>query len=30
VKGYRRNPHFLQVWRFLDIDAATQKIFMRR
>jgi len=21
VKAYLRNPHFLQVWRFLDIDA---------
>jgi ABC-type transport system substrate-binding protein len=30
VKGYRRNPHFLQVWRFLDIDATAQKSFMPR
>jgi ABC-type transport system substrate-binding protein len=27
VKGYRRNPHFLQVWRFLDIDVTAQKAF---
>ena len=24
VQGYRRNPHFLQVWRFVDIDIAKQ------
>ena len=24
VQGYRRNPHFLQVWRFVDIDVARQ------
>jgi ABC-type transport system substrate-binding protein len=30
VKGYRRNPHFLQVWRFLDIDGAAQKTFAQR
>ena len=30
VKGYRRNPHFLQVWRFLDIDVAAQKSFAAR
>jgi ABC-type transport system substrate-binding protein len=30
VHGYRRNPHFLQVWRFLDIDAAAQKSFAPR
>src|SRR5947207_11878505 len=27
VKAYRRNPHFLQVWRFLDIDVTAQKAF---
>jgi ABC-type transport system substrate-binding protein len=27
VKGYRRNPHFLQVWRFLDIDVTAQRAF---
>jgi ABC-type transport system substrate-binding protein len=27
VLGYRRNPHFLQVWRFLDIDTAAQRRF---
>ena len=25
VQGYRRNPHFLQVWRYVDIDIAMQK-----
>ena len=30
VHGYRRNPHFLQVWRFLDIDTAAQKSFAAR
>jgi len=30
VQGYRRNPHFLQVWRFLDIDTAAQKRFSPR
>jgi len=30
VQGYRRNPHFLQVWRFLDIDVAAQKRLLPR
>jgi hypothetical protein len=25
VQGFRRNPQFLQVWRFVDIDVARQK-----
>ena len=30
VIGYRRNPHFLQVWRFLDLDVGAQKAFAPR
>ena len=30
VLGYRRNPHFLQAWRFLDLDVAAQKAFVPR
>ena len=30
VHGYRRNPHFLQVWRFLDIDIPGQKRYSPR
>jgi oligopeptide transport system substrate-binding protein len=29
VKGYRRNPHFLQVWRFLDVDSAVLRRFVQ-
>lgn len=25
VQGYRRNPHYFQVWRYVDIDVAKQK-----
>jgi ABC-type transport system substrate-binding protein len=25
VGGYLRNPHFLQVWRFIDVDPVAQK-----
>lgn len=25
VRGYRRNPHYFQVWRYVDIDVAKQK-----
>lgn len=25
VQGFRRNPHYLQVWRFVDVDPARQK-----
>jgi ABC-type transport system substrate-binding protein len=30
VQGYRRNPHFPQIWRFLDIDVPAQKRFSPR
>ena len=30
VMGYRRNPHFLQQWRFVDLDVAAQKSFVGR
>jgi ABC-type transport system substrate-binding protein len=30
VMGYRRNPHFLQQWRFVDIDVGAQKAFTGR
>jgi ABC-type transport system substrate-binding protein len=30
VAGYRRNPHFLQTWRFVDVDAGAQQRFARR
>ena len=30
VMGYRRNPHFLQQWRFLDLDVSAQKSFASR
>jgi ABC-type transport system substrate-binding protein len=30
VQGHRRNPRFLQVWRFLDVDSAAQKRFSPR
>ena len=30
VVGYRRNPHFQQVWRFLDIDVAARRQFTPR
>jgi len=26
MQGFRRNPHFLQVWRFVDIDLARQSV----
>jgi ABC-type transport system substrate-binding protein len=30
VMGYRRNPHFLQQWRFVDLDVGAQKSFAGR
>ncbi len=30
VMGYRRNPHFLQQWRFVDIDVGARKAFTGR
>ena len=27
VMGYRRNPHFLQQWRFVDVDVGAQRSF---
>jgi len=30
VSGYRRNPHFLQQWRFVDVDVGGQKAFANR
>ena len=30
VMGYRRNPHFLQQWRFVDLDVAAQKSLVGR
>jgi len=30
VMGYRRNPHFLQQWRFVDIDVDARKAFTGR
>jgi len=30
VSGYRRNPHFLQQWRFVDVDVGGQKALANR
>jgi ABC-type transport system substrate-binding protein len=30
VMGYRRNPHFLQQWRFVDLDVAARKSLAAR
>jgi hypothetical protein len=27
VRGFRRNPHLLQGWRYIDIDVAAQRSF---